>query len=293
MMIYTTTMIIEKNNNNYSKDGRKSYMNPPISSNNNENSDVVIDAIATNDVAEATTSTKKTSIVDDDDENDQFIVDVQTKVEEKNQDNQKIVNSNDDDDVVVGGESNDDAKEQKEEEQQKRRQPRLLTREERAMAMERVPPPDIPAWGPTGDIGMDARTKAVNDALEDIHGARERLTLRERKEARALDELSVLRVDATLERKRLTQRNRRVDANYLQDKLRRLDHAIDDASRKLRLARQQTQFAREELDDVEARHWAILSTFNPAQAAEAVQDAFSEFEASEPAVRWTKDQEAK
>ena len=43
-----------------------------------------------------------------------------------------------------------------------------LTWEERALAVERVPPANVPAWGPTGDLGIDARTKALQDVLQDI-----------------------------------------------------------------------------------------------------------------------------
>ncbi len=69
-----------------------------------------------------------------------------------------------------------------------------LTWEERALAVERVPPADIPGWGPSGELPFDARTKAIMDALEDIQVARQKLEASEKKETLANEEITILKV---------------------------------------------------------------------------------------------------
>ena len=65
--------------------------------------------------------------------------------------------------------------------------------EERALAAERIPP-SVPAWGPSGALGIDARTKAIQDALEDVQTARQKVERREKKEIVARESLTILRV---------------------------------------------------------------------------------------------------
>ena len=65
---------------------------------------------------------------------------------------------------------------------------------ERALAVERVPPAEIPAWGPSGELPYDARTKAIMDALEDIQTAVLKVEAKEKKEAFAREEITVLKV---------------------------------------------------------------------------------------------------
>lgn len=69
-----------------------------------------------------------------------------------------------------------------------------LTWEERALAVERVPPADITGWGPSGELPIDGRTKAIMDALEDIQIARQKVEVREKKEALAKEEITILKV---------------------------------------------------------------------------------------------------
>ena len=66
--------------------------------------------------------------------------------------------------------------------------------EERSIAMERIPPSDVPAWGPSGDLGMDARMKATIDALQDIQEAKYRLEQKIKREQQALDDITILKV---------------------------------------------------------------------------------------------------
>ena len=65
--------------------------------------------------------------------------------------------------------------------------------EERAIAAERVPP-IVPAWGPSGALGIDARTKAIQDALEDVQTARQKVETKEKKEITARENITILKV---------------------------------------------------------------------------------------------------
>ena len=58
---------------------------------------------------------------------------------------------------------------------------------------ERVPPNDVAAWGPSGELGIDARTKAALDALEDIQQAKKRLEQKNQRVEEATEDLVVLR----------------------------------------------------------------------------------------------------
>ena len=71
----------------------------------------------------------------------------------------------------------------------------------------------------------------------------------------------------------------------LREDIRNLELEVEDASRALRKARDQVQFAQDRLAELEDRHWALVSLYNPAQAEEKVEEALREFAANEPAVR--------
>ena len=70
-----------------------------------------------------------------------------------------------------------------------------------------------------------------------------------------------------------------------QDRLRQVELDLEEASRSLRRARSQVQLAREQLEEVEDRHWALLCMYNPDQAGEAVAEALQEFQEQEAAAR--------
>jgi hypothetical protein len=70
---------------------------------------------------------------------------------------------------------------------------RELTIEERAAAFRRVPPSGVPAWGPSGEVGVDARTKATLDALEEIREATRKLELKEEECIEAKEDIVVLK----------------------------------------------------------------------------------------------------
>ena len=70
---------------------------------------------------------------------------------------------------------------------------RERTIEERAAAFERVPPSSVPAWGPSGAVGVDARTKATLDALEEIREATRKVELKEEQCIEAKEDIVVLK----------------------------------------------------------------------------------------------------
>lgn len=74
----------------------------------------------------------------------------------------------------------------------------------------------------------------------------------------------------------------------MREEIRRIELEIEDAARSLRKARNQVQFAKEKLVELEDRHWAILGLYNPTQAEENVANALRELEENEPAARLSK-----
>ena len=137
-----------------------------------------------------------------------------------------------------------------------------LTWEERALAMERVPPATVRAWGPQGALGIDARTKAVQDALEDIELSKQAVKKRHDKVEQLKDDIAVLRVDAELQK---SQIKRRTDMTRMQvkERLRHLDFSVDELARSLRYQESLLKMAKEDLAELEARHWAVLTHCDP------------------------------
>lgn len=90
-------------------------------------------------------------------------------------------------DAVI--EDEEDSKEAKRKPKRKRER----TIEERSAAFERVPPSGVPAWGPSGEVGVDARTKATLDALEDIREATRKVELKEEECIEAKEDIVVMK----------------------------------------------------------------------------------------------------
>jgi chromosome segregation ATPase len=130
---------------------------------------------------------------------------------------------------------------------------------------------------------MDGRTKAILDALEDIQTARQKLEAREKREALAKEEITILKVDAELQRRQLE--DARSVSRRAQERLRQIEFDIDDASRALRRARTRVQLARDQLEELKTRHWAVLGYYNPDQAEEMVAEALNEFRLSQSIAR--------
>jgi hypothetical protein len=151
-----------------------------------------------------------------------------------------------------------------------------LTWEERQAAVERVPPADVVAWGPKGQLPMNARQKAIEDALKDIQAAKRKLDDRIKKEIKARDEVAILNVDAKAQRLKI-EGSRRGASSVDIERLRQTELEIDDACRALRSARKRVDIARDELEELQERHYAVLSFYNPDQASMLIGEALNEF----------------
>lgn len=152
-----------------------------------------------------------------------------------------------------------------------------MSMEERSRRLERVPPDDIPAWGPTGDLGIDIRTKMMMDAMDDLRSIRSKVTEREQKTQLMREDIAVLRTDATIESKKQKNNPTRRSRNMLRQIL--LD--IEDAARDLRRAQKLEAIARDELRLLQDKHWAILSLYDVDKASQEISDAFNELSLSE------------
>jgi len=216
--------------------------------------------------------------VDEEDEDPSFVVDVEPVVTESANRRVEPVRRGVDD-----SDSEDDNDDMNKEESVGRQ--RELTWEERALAVERVPPADIPAWGPSGEIpNMDGRTKAILDALEDLQLARQKLERREKRVIFAKEEITILKVDAELQRRQLNEEFTVLSTSARrlgQERLRQIEIDLDVASRTLRRARSKVTWAKDELEELKIRHWAVLGYYDPKQAEEKVDEALQEFRLGE------------
>lgn len=153
-----------------------------------------------------------------------------------------------------------------------RRKPRHMSMEERARRLERVPPDGIPAWGPTGDLGLDIRTKMMMDAMDELRSVRSKVNVKEEKTQLIREDIAVLRTDATIESKKQQNDPTRRGRNRLRQIL--LD--IEDAARDLRRAQKLEAIARDELAFLQDKHWALLSLYDVNKASQEISDAFKE-----------------
>jgi hypothetical protein len=65
--------------------------------------------------------------------------------------------------------------------------------EQRALARDRIPP-KVPAWGPNGDMGMDAQEKAYLDAVQEVSNAEIRLDQRKKQLEEAEENIEILKL---------------------------------------------------------------------------------------------------
>lgn len=152
--------------------------------------------------------------------------------------------------------------------------------EERQIAMDRVPPVDVLAWGPSGELPMSAREKAFLDAQEDIETARRKLKLAKKKESESEAEITILKVDADRQRLKLSEYPPEERSRRDVEELRQIELDIDDASRDLRRSRTKVDRALEILEELEERHYAIMSCYNIDQASLLVGESLNQFSAS-------------
>ena len=155
------------------------------------------------------------------------------------------------------------------------------TWEERSIAYERVPPAGVTAWGPAGDLGIDARIKATLDALEEIRDAKRKVDFKVEKETDAKEDIIILKSEIELTKQRATMEDpRRIRAQLL-----RIELKLEDATRFLRCARSEVQKARQDLEYLEDRHWALLSLYDADSAVQEIVETFEELKVDEPATR--------
>jgi len=147
--------------------------------------------------------------------------------------------------------------------------------EERQIATERVPPADIVAWGRSGELPMTARMKAFTDAQEDTQTARRKLKVLSEKESEVKEEITSLKVDADRKRFKLDESPRSRSRRDVEE-LRQIELDIDDASRALRRSRTRVDRARENLEELEERHHAVMSCYNIDQASKLVGEGLNE-----------------
>ena len=87
--------------------------------------------------------------------------------------------------------------------------------------------------------------------------------------------------DAEIQRRQLE--DSRASARRSKERLRQIELDIDDASRVLRRARTRVRLAREQLEELQSRHWAVLGFYDPNRAGEKVEEALREYGLSEKA----------
>ena len=176
--------------------------------------------------------------------------------------------------------------------------PRELSWEERAMAMERVPPANVRAWGPSGELAVDARTQAISDVLQDVMEGKRLVESKEQAVAQAKEQLSILRVDQELERQQIlsrrrhrksrttdrqrTQRQEEEQQSRDDYRFREMEQDFGRASREYRLAVKLCNMVKQDLEDLERRHWAVLQCYNPTQAQELVDETLEEWDRDNP-----------
>ncbi|EJK48058.1 hypothetical protein THAOC_33177, partial [Thalassiosira oceanica] len=134
--------------------------------------------------------------------------------------------------------------------------------EDRLLDGERVPPPGAEAWGPGGPMsGTDPLESAALDALSEISRWKDVLSRRERDVEDAERRLVRLKAEAARIEDGLEEGRggrRRGEAE------RELGEALagaEEAGLALRLARAERDGARDRIDELEERNWAVLSEY--------------------------------
>ena len=137
--------------------------------------------------------------------------------------------------------------------------------EERAMEMDRVPPRGVAAWGPNGPVSDDVQTMAAMDAMDEIKRAKKFLSKKEDMVEDAKEEVVALKADATFYERQLDG-VRGSAARTLEKELGRVLGDVEDSQRMLRMARAERDAASRQVENLEARHWALLSEYEASQS---------------------------
>lgn len=137
--------------------------------------------------------------------------------------------------------------------------------EERALEMDRVPPRGVAAWGPNGPVSDDVQTMAAMDAMEEIKRAKKFLEKKEDMVEDAKEEVVALKADATFYERQLDGVGGSA-ARTLEKELGLILRDVEDSQRMLRMARAERDAASRQVENLEARHWALLSEYEATQS---------------------------
>ena len=137
--------------------------------------------------------------------------------------------------------------------------------EERALEMDRVPPRGVAAWGPSGPVSDDVQAMAAMDAMEEIKRAKKFLEKKEDMVEDAKEEVVALKADASFYERQLEGVGGSA-ARTLEKELGLVLRDVEDSQRMLRMARAERDAASRQVQNLEARHWALLSEYEAAQS---------------------------
>ena len=140
-----------------------------------------------------------------------------------------------------------------------RRSRRRRSVEDRLLEGERVPPPGAETWGPAGAVpGTDPLESAALDALSEIARWKDVLGRRERDVEEARERLVRFKADAARIEDGLEEVG---PTGEMERELGEALAGAEEASLALRLARAERGGARNRIDEMEERNWAVLSEY--------------------------------
>lgn len=151
-----------------------------------------------------------------------------------------------------------------------KREKKKQTWEDRAASYERIPPKGVMAWGPDGEMDVDARTYAATCALEEIENAKTVFSKKEEAVNEAEQNLIELKRELSVLKKELLEEDNRRRSSILRDEIRILNFDIDEGSRRLRRAKSEALLAIDKLEETELRHWTLLRQYEADQQLEVL-----------------------
>ena len=137
--------------------------------------------------------------------------------------------------------------------------------EERALEMDRVPPRGVAAWGPNGPVSDDVQTMAAMGAMDEIKRAKKFLEKKEDMVEDTKEEVVALKADANFYERQLDGVGGSA-ARTLEKELGLVLRDVEDSQRMLRMARAERDAASRQVENLEARHWALLSEYEATQS---------------------------
>jgi len=142
----------------------------------------------------------------------------------------------------------------------KRRRKRPSWEDRESEELDRIPPAGITAYGPQGDVmgGIDARTYAALKVSEEIREAKRKVSAREERVIDAEERILMLKADVE-EQKKIFAQSRQRNSPRVRDAQRQMNMMVEGAARSLRKARAELEVAVDAAEDLEDRHWVLLS----------------------------------